>query len=80
VEGESFPEQFKKLEHKIETLVRTCGDLKQSKSELEAKVGDLEQALKAKVASEERYAEEKTIIRGKVGDLLGKLDQVLASE
>jgi len=80
VDATSFPEQFKELEHKIEALVRTCQDLKQGKSELETKIDELEEALKGKLSAEQSYVEEKTIIRGKIGDLLGRLDQVLDSE
>lgn len=80
MEGENFPEQFKELEYKIEALVQTCRDLKQAKSELEAKVESLEEALKTKAAAEEQYVEEKSVIRGRIGDLLGRLDQVLGPE
>jgi predicted nuclease with TOPRIM domain len=80
VDAAGFPEQFKELEHKIDILVRTCQDLKQSKSKLEAKIDELEETLKGRLSAEESYIEEKSIIREKIGDLLGRLDQVLDSE
>lgn len=79
-EEDGFPGQFKKLEDKIETLVRTCRDLQHNKSELEAKIYDLEGSVKARVAAEQEYAEEKSMIRSKVDDLLSRLDQVLESK
>jgi predicted nuclease with TOPRIM domain len=80
VAEESFPEQFKELENKIEILVQTCRDLRQTKSQLEAKIENLEDALRNRMAAEHQYVEEKSMIRGKIGDLLGRLDQVLAAE
>ncbi|RLB81670.1 MAG: hypothetical protein DRH17_08320 [Deltaproteobacteria bacterium] len=80
VEEESFPEQFKKLEDRIEQLVQTCRGLQQAKSELEAKIHDLEGALKAKMATEQQYKEEKSMIRLKIDDLVSRLDQVIGSK
>jgi len=80
VEEESFPEQFKKLEDRIEQLVQTCRGLQQAKSELEAKIHDLEGALKAKLATEQQYKEEKSMIRLKIDDLVSRLDQVIGSK
>jgi peptidoglycan hydrolase CwlO-like protein len=79
-EEDGFPGQFKKLEDKIETLVRTCRDLQNNKSELEAKIYDLEGSVKTRVAAEQEYAEEKSMIRSKVDNLLSRLDQVLESK
>jgi chromosome segregation ATPase len=77
VEEDSFPGQFKKLEDRIEELIQTCRDLQQTKSELEAKIYDLEGALRTKAAAEQEYVEEKSMVRSKIDDLLSKLDQVL---
>jgi len=77
---ENFPGQFKNLEDKIEGLVQTYRDLHQTKSGLEARVSDLEGVLKDKVVAEEQYSEEKSVVRAKIEDLLGRLDQVLGSK
>lgn len=77
MEEDSFPGQFKKLEDRIEELIQTCRDLQQTESELEAKIYDLEGALRTKVAAEQEYVEEKSMVRSKIDDLLSKLDQVL---
>ena len=80
MEESGFPEQFEKLEDKIEELVQTCRDLQQAKSELEAKIDDLEGLLRGKVAAEQEYVEEKSMVRSKVDNLLSRLDQVLGSK
>jgi chromosome segregation ATPase len=80
VEEESFPGQFRKLEDKIEDLIQTCRHLQQTESELEAKIYELEGALKAKVAAEQEYAKERSMVRSKVDDLLSRLDRVLGSK
>jgi chromosome segregation ATPase len=80
VEEESFPGQFKKLEDKIKDLIQTCRHLQQTESELEAKIYELEGALKAKAATEQQYAEERSMVRSKIDDLLSRLDQVLGSK
>jgi len=79
VDANSIPEQFKRLEQKIEQLVQRCNHLQEAKSSLENKITELEQALSAKDASEKRYQEEKSLIRSKVDDLVDRLDQVLQS-
>jgi chromosome segregation ATPase len=79
VEENSFPGQFKKLEDKVGELVQTCRDLQEKKSELEAKIYDLEGALRTKVTAEQQYVEEKSTIQGKIDDLVSRLDQVLCS-
>ena len=80
MEEGSFPEQFKKLDDKIEELIQRCRHLQQTESELEAKIYELEGALKAKVAAEQEYAEERSVVRSRIDDLLSRLDQVLGSK
>lgn len=75
----SIPEQFKKLEDKVEQLVHKCNDLQTEKMNLESKIGDLEAALSSKDVTEKKYLEEKSLIRSKMDDLVGRLDQVLGS-
>jgi FtsZ-binding cell division protein ZapB len=79
VEQENFPQQFEKLEARIEQLVETCGQLQTAKNNLEKKVEQLEDALKEKNETERSYREEKSIIRSKVDSLIGRLDKVLES-
>ena len=79
MEEENIPEQFKKLEDKIEALVQRCRDLQQTNSDLEARIFDLEGTLKIKTADEDRYIEEKSIIGAKIENLLSSLDQALGN-
>ena len=80
MEEEKFPRQFKKLEDKIEELIQACRDFQQTESVLKTKIHDLEGVLKAKADAEQEYAEEKSMVRSKIDDLLSRLDQVVGSK
>ncbi len=75
VEEQGFDGQFTKLEVKIKEVVQRCRDLQQTKSVLEARIYELEEALKIKVAAEQEYVEEKSVIGAKIENLLSRLDQ-----
>jgi peptidoglycan hydrolase CwlO-like protein len=79
VDEQNIPQQFKKLEKRVEQLVQKCRDLQDAKSGLETKLSELEQALMTKDVDKQKYVEEKTIIRSKMDDLVGRLDEVLQS-
>ena len=79
MDEDSISQRFDRLKERVERLVQTCSELRESKSGLETKVKDLEQGLKTKEAAEQSYMEEKSVIRSKMDDLLGRLDQVLDS-
>ena len=72
---EGFAEQFTKLENRIKEVVETYRDFAQTKSALEARIYELEEALKTKAAAEQRYVEEKSIIGAKIEGLLSRLDE-----
>ena len=76
VDEEGFAEQFKKLEDRVEELVRMCNELQNAKAELGKKVEKLEKSLAAKDESEQGYLEERSMIRSRMDSLLEKLDQV----
>ena len=79
MDEDSIPKQFKKLEDRVEQLVQTCHDLKHAKLELEAKIRELEEGLRTKDATQQSYMEEKSIIRSRIDNVLGRLDEVLDS-
>jgi len=79
IKEEVINEQFKRLEEKVKGLVQICHDLQDGRSRLEAKINNLEDALRRKDASEQRYIEEKSVVRSRIGDLLKRLDEVLGS-
>ncbi len=72
---EGFAEQFTKLENRIKEVVETYRDFAQTKSALESRIYELEEALKTKAAAEQRYVEEKSIIGAKIEGLLSRLDE-----
>ena len=79
MDQDNIPQQFVTLEKKVEQLVQKCNDLQNAKSGLEARVRDLEEALRAKNATEQSYLQEKTMIRSKMDNLVGRLDKALGS-
>ena len=79
MDEDSIPKQFKQLEDRVEQLVQTCQDLKHAKLELEAKIRELEEGLRTKDATQQSYMEEKSIIRSRIDNVLGRLDEVLDS-
>ncbi len=79
MDEDGIPRQFKELEDKVEQLVRTCHDLRHAKSELEAKIRELEEGLRAGDVAAKTYIEEKSMIRIRIDSLLGRLDEVLDS-
>lgn len=79
MDEDSIPKQFKKLEDRVEQLVQTSQDLKHAKLELEAKIRELEEGLRTKDATQQSYMEEKSIIRSRIDNVLGRLDEVLDS-
>lgn len=66
--------QFDDIEEKVEFLIELCRSLETSNSELQAKIERLEQELREKQRCEEKFAEEKDLIRSKVDGLLSKLN------
>lgn len=79
MDEDTIPKQFQKLEDKVGQLVQTCHDLQDSKVALQAKIGELEETLRTRNATEQDHMEEKTMIRSKIDNLLSRLDQVLDS-
>ncbi|MBW2318421.1 MAG: cell division protein ZapB, partial [Deltaproteobacteria bacterium] len=66
MDEEGFSEQFKKLEDRVEKLVRMCNELQNTKAELGKKVEKLEKSLAAKDESEQGYLEERSMIRSRM--------------
>ena len=79
MDEDSIPKQFKKLEDRVEQLVQTCHDLQHARLGLEAKIRELEEGLRTKDATQQSYMEEKSIIRSRIDNVLGRLDEVLDS-
>nr|HID60174.1 cell division protein ZapB [Desulfobacterales bacterium] len=69
-------QRFSELEEKIDQLLDSLLQLKQKNSALEEKVESLEQTIKIKEDMEQKYIEEKNLIRSKIDTLLNKLDHI----
>ncbi len=68
-------QQFEKFEERVEQLVQTCRNLRNTNATLEAKIEDLEEGTKKKDATEQRLMEERSVICSRIDHLLSKLDQ-----
>ena len=68
--------QFDEIEQKVGSLISRCQSLENSNSELSAKVKSLEAELNKKVELENKYSEQKKLIRSKVDNILAKLNNL----
>lgn len=75
MDEEGIDKQFKRLEERVEALVRLCNELQATKSELSERIQGLESQLAAKDEMERNYLEERSVIRSRMDNLLEKLDQ-----
>jgi hypothetical protein len=66
--------QFDQIEEKVGNLIERCSLLEKLNFELSAKVNSLEAELTEKVEIENKYSEQKALIRSKIDNLLLKLD------
>ena len=69
-------QQFEEIDQRVERLIGLCRSLEATNSELHGKVEELEKELQVKINEEDRYAEEKSLIRSKVDSLLTRLEDV----
>jgi FtsZ-binding cell division protein ZapB len=79
VDNEYILEQFGKIETKVEQLIGTYRSYELKNSELINKIESLEEELRSRTEAENRYAEEKALIRSKIDGLMAKLDEILRS-
>ena len=66
--------QFDQIEEKVGNLIKKCGLLEKLNFELSVKVKSLEAELTEKVETENKYSEQKALIRSKIDNILAKLD------
>ena len=79
MDNEYILEQFGKIETKVEQLIGTYRSCELKNSELLNKIESLEEELRSRTEAENRYAEEKALIRSKIDGLVAKLDDILQS-
>lgn len=68
--------QFEEIEKKVERLIDVCKSLEATNLELENKNKKLEEEIQSKTEAENNHAQEKTLIRSKVDNLLARLGEI----
>lgn len=76
VDDQSLINQFQTIESRIDALIQICKDKDTLNKELSRRIEKLEEELRKKGEAEERYAEEKALIRSKVDQLLMRLEAI----
>jgi predicted nuclease with TOPRIM domain len=68
--------QFDQIEQKFGLLIKRCRSLEAENSQLTEKMKDLEATIQKNVVMENRFAEQKDMIRSKIDGLLERLDHL----
>lgn len=76
MDDQSLIDQFQTIEKRLDTLLQVCKDKDDQNRELSLRIEQLEEELRTKVEAEQRYAEEKALVRSKVDQLLVRLDDI----
>ena len=76
LDNELFLGQFKEIEEKVEKLIETCKSLEVTNLKLSNKIKSLEEELQGKIEAENKFADEKALIRSKIDNLLVRLDEL----
>lgn len=76
MDSDQIIRQFEQIEQRVESLIKTCKDLETVNSELKNQILKLEETLLEKQETENRYQEERILVRSKIDGLLAKLDTV----
>lgn len=72
--------QFEEIEKKVGKLIDVCQSLETANMELGNNIKRLEEELQNKVEAENNYQEERTLIRSKIDDLLGRIEQITEAQ
>lgn len=68
--------QFDQIEQKFGLLIKRCRSLEVENSQLIEKINDLEATVQKNIDLENRFAEQKDMIRSKIDGLLERLDHL----
>ncbi len=71
-----FLDQFKEIETKVEKLIEICKSLEDTNLKLSNKIKKLEEELQGKIEAENKFADEKALIRSKIDNLLVRLEEM----
>ena len=73
-------DQFQTIEARLDALIQICKEKDNLNKELSLRIEKLEEELRKKVEAEQRYTQEKALIRSKVDQLLMRLDEVAKAD
>jgi len=79
LESDALLNLFSEIEAKVEKMIDLCRLQQTANFELQQKVRQLEEELNLKNEAAQRHAEEKTLIRSRVDNLLAKLENLTRS-
>lgn len=68
--------QFETIEKRLDALIQICKNKDNQNKELILRIEKLEEELRTKVEAEQRYAEEKALVRSRVDQLLMRLEEI----
>jgi peptidoglycan hydrolase CwlO-like protein len=72
--------QFEAIEEKVDGLFKKIQSLETLNAQLKEQISELEKGVKKKAEEEEKYLEEKALIRSKVDGLIQKINMFVAQE
>ena len=80
MDNDTILKQFKEIEDRVESLISRYRSLETTNSQLTAKVGKLETALKEKETAESQDGDVRALIRSRIDNLLERLDGITEVE
>jgi len=80
LDHEKTLKQFDEIEQKVGKLIDVCKSLEATNLELKNTLERLEEELQGKVEAEKNYQEERALIRSKIDNLLGRLENITETQ
>ena len=80
MDDRSLISQFQTIESRLDALIQICKEKDNLNKELSFRIEKLEEELRTKIEAEQRYGEEKALVRSKVDQLLKRLDEVAKAD
>jgi len=80
VDDRSLIDQFQAIEARLDALIQICKEKDNLNKELSLRIEKLEEELRTKAEAEQRYTQEKALVRSKVDQLLERLDEVAKAD
>jgi len=79
-ETRQLDDQFDEIEKRVEQLFRTIESLEKANIQLKDRLSQLEQEVKEKTEAQERFVEEKALVRSKIDALIEKINHFKSLE